>query len=143
MATMAVKTPIQRGIYLDEEPEAQHEAHDTGVLGEEVAARYLTDKGYVIVEKNYRKGKYEIDLIAYKDGELVVVEVKTRSAANVILPEEAVDHRKRKALIRIANEYVQSHNRSEAVRFDIVSIVKSGSNTEVRHLENAFNIMCY
>ena len=122
-------------------PEERREALEFGKNGEQIAAKYLTDKGYAIIEHNYRRGHLEIDLIALDGDELVIVEVKSRAYDNILQPEDAVDHRKRLALIRLANEYVKTHNRKENVRFDIVSIVSNANDTEIKHLKNAYNVM--
>ena len=114
-----------------------------GKMGEQLAARYLEDRGYTIVEHNYRRGHLEIDLIALDGNELVVVEVKSRSNDNILQPEEAVGHKKRLALIRLANEYVKTHGRKENVRFDIVSIISNGKRSEIKHIKNAYNVMSF
>ena len=124
-------------------PEERREALEFGKNGEQIAAKYLTDKGYTIIEHNYRRGHLEIDLIALDGDELVIVEVKSRAYDNILQPEDAVDHRKRLALIRLANEYVKTHNRKENVRFDIVSIVSNTNDTEIKHLKNAYNVMSF
>lgn len=123
--------------------EERREALAFGKMGEQMAAKYLTDKGYVILEHNYRRGHLEIDLIALDGDELVIVEVKSRAYDTILHPEEAVDHKKRLNLIRLANEYVKTHGRKENVRFDIVSIVSNANGTEIRHLKNAYNVMCF
>ena len=122
-------------------PEERREALEFGKMGEQMTAKYLTDKGYIILEHNYRRGHLEIDLIALDGDELVIVEVKSRAYDNILQPEEAVDHKKRQALIRLANEYVKSHNRKENVRFDIVTIVSKEGGAEIKHLKNAYNVM--
>ena len=123
--------------------EERRKALEFGQTGEQMAARFLTDLGYSILEHNYRRGHLEIDLIALDGDELVIVEVKSRAYDNILQPEEAVDHKKRQALIRLANEYVKNHNRRENVRFDIVSIVSNTNGTEIRHLKNAYNVMSF
>ena len=123
--------------------EERRESLEFGKTGEQMTARYLTDKGYVILEHNYRRGHLEIDLVALDGDELVIVEVKSRANDTLLQPEAAVDHKKRLALIRLANEYVKSHNRKENVRFDIVSIVSKPEGAEIKHLENAYNVMSF
>lgn len=123
--------------------EERREALELGKMGEQMAARYLADKGYIILEHNYRRGHLEIDLIALDRDELVIVEVKSRSYDTVLRPEEAVVHNKRLNLIRLANEYVKTHGRKENVRFDIVAIVSNSNGTEIKHLKNAYNVMCF
>ena len=112
-------------------------------MGEQMTAKYLTDKGYIILEHNYRRGHLEIDLIALDGDELVIVEVKSRAYDSILQPEDAVDHKKRLALIRLANEYVKSHNRKENVRFDIVTIVYNAGEPKLKHLKNAYNVMSF
>ena len=124
-------------------PEERRESLAFGKLGEQMAARYLTDKGYTIIEHNYRQGHLEIDLIALDKDELVIVEVKSRTDEAILRPEEAVNHKKRLALIRLANEYIKTHNRKENVRFDIVSIISNDRGTEISHIENAYNVMAF
>lgn len=123
--------------------EERRKALEFGQTGEQMAARFLTDLGYIILEHNYRRGHLEIDLIALDGDDLVIVEVKSRAYDNILQPEEAVDHKKRQALIRLANEYVKSYNRKENVRFDIVSIVSNANGNEIRHLKNAYNVMSF
>lgn len=124
-------------------PEERREALEFGKTGEQMAARLLTDNGYIILEHNYRRGHLEIDLIALDGDELVIVEVKSRVDDSILQPEDAVDHKKRQALIRLANEYVKTHNRKESVRFDIISIVSNANGTEIKHLKSAYNVMSF
>lgn len=123
--------------------EEKREALEFGKMGEQMTARYLTDKGYIILEHNYRRGHLEIDLIALDGDELVIVEVKSRAYDNILQPEAAVDHKKRQALIRLANEYVKSHNRKENVRFDIITVVSKEGGAEIKHHKNAYNVMSF
>lgn len=123
--------------------EEKREALEFGKMGEQMTARYLTDKRYIILEHNYRRGHLEIDLIALDGDELVIVEVKSRAYDNILQPEAAVDHKKRQALIRLANEYVKSHNRKENVRFDIITVVSKEGGAEIKHLKNAYNVMSF
>lgn len=129
-----------------ESSRTQDERRDSlefGKMGEQMAARYLVDQGYIILEHNYRRGHLEIDLIALDKDDLVIVEVKSRANDTVLQPEEAVDHKKRLALIRLANEYVKTHDRKENVRFDIVSIISNEKGSEIKHLKNAYNVMSF
>lgn len=123
--------------------EERREALEFGKIGEQMTAKHLTDKGYIILEHNYRRGHLEIDLIALDGDELVIVEVKSRAYDNILQPEAAVDHKKRQALIRLANEYVKSHNRKENVRFDIITVVSKEGGAEIKHLKNAYNVMSF
>ncbi|MBR1798822.1 MAG: YraN family protein [Bacteroidales bacterium] len=117
--------------------------NELGTLGEQVAAHWLAERGYAILETNYRRGHNEIDIIALHEGMIVVVEVKTRSANHLLPPERAVDHKKRAAIIRLANTYITENGRTEEVRFDIITVVRDGHTQTVEHLPNAFNIATY
>src|SRR5690606_21669543 len=115
---------------------AQH--NDLGKLGEEKAVEYLISKGFSILEKNWRSGKSEIDIIARKENLLVVVEVKTRSYTYFGKPQDFVNPKKIKLLIDITNKYVISKNLDLNVRFDIIGIVNKNSEFEIEHLDDAF-----
>ena len=123
--------------------ESRQEAKEFGETGEQIAARYLEDQGYVILDRNYRRGHKEVDIIALDHGELAVVEVKTRSSEDYFTAEQAVDHHKRQNIIRVANNYVRRYHRTEPLRFDIIAIVGSGATAEIRHTKNAFNVFNY
>lgn len=123
--------------------ESRQEAKELGETGEQMAARYLEEQGCVILDRHYRKDHKEVDIIALDHGELAVVEVKTRTNENLFAAEQAVDHHKRQNIIRVANNYVRSHHRTEPLRFDIIAIVGSGATAEIRHTKNAFNVLNY
>ncbi len=94
--------------------------------GEQMAYEYLRASGYTIVARNYRPrhGRGEIDLIGWDDGLLAFIEVKTRKNEEYGRPDQAVDHHKRRLLIRVAREYTRRAGIAiERERFDIVSIV--------------------
>lgn len=116
---------------------AQH--NKTGNIGEQLARQYLEDKGFAIVETNWRRGKLEVDIIAYKEGLIVFAEVKTRSRTDYGNPEDFVTIDKQRAYVRLADKYVIEHNREEEVRFDIISVEVEGSEYHITHLEDAFS----
>ncbi len=105
-------------------------AKTTGREGEETAARFLEEKGFEIVDRNYRFRKYgEIDLIARKDKLLAFVEVKTRRADSFGGPLYSITPRKKRTIRFIANQYLASHpesfSRDIVCRFDMIAIVDS------------------
>lgn len=116
---------------------AQH--NDTGNLGETLAQQYLREQGYAIVKTNWRKGKHEVDIIAYKEGLYVFVEVKTRSNIDYGLPEDFVTKEKQRAYVQMANAYMVAQQCEEEVRFDIISVEIHGSSYHINHIENAFS----
>lgn len=110
----------------------------TGSKGEEIAKNYLLEKGYQIVETNWRSGPHEIDIIARKGCYLVIVEVKTRKGKPLVEPEEAVDLNKQRLLIKAANKYITLNKVDLETRFDIIGIIMHGENHQVNHIEDAF-----
>ncbi len=114
-----------------------------GQKGEKLALEYLMDKGYMILETNYRSGKNEIDIIARNSGEIVFIEVKTRSTDIFCEPESAVKKDKQRAIIKVANSYILRNNINEEARFDIIAIVTNNEGTKINHIENAFTPMPY
>lgn len=110
----------------------------TGEKGEEIAARFLEEKGFIILETNWRFRNLEADIIARSSQILVIAEVKTRKSSYFGEPETFVNKQKQKNLIRAANGYIQQKGLDLEVRFDIVSVVLNDS-TAVKHIEDAFS----
>ncbi len=114
------------------------EKHQTGKSGEELAGKYLEQKGYQVLETNWQSGHQEIDIIARKDDLLVVAEVKTRRTRFFGEPEEFVTRNKQRQLIKAANQYLLKNELDLEVRFDIVSVLLQGERHQVNHIEDAF-----
>ncbi len=112
---------------------------ELGVFGEQMAQRFLLKNGYSIRKTNYRYLKFEVDIVAEKEGKIVVVEVKTRQTAEIGEPWMAVTKKKQRQIILCADHYVQSGNLSQEVRFDIISIVHNQFRTKLEHIEDAFS----
>lgn len=112
--------------------------HILGKKGEAIAKDYLLEKNYLILEKNWRYLKAEIDLITQKDGFIVFVEVKTRSANNYGDPESFVSDKQQKMIINAANEYIIKNNIEREARFDIISIIINNKKKDIKHIEGAF-----
>jgi len=112
--------------------------NELGKQGEQLATNLLQGKGYEILERNFIFQKAEIDIIAQKGNELVIVEVKTRNSAFFGDPQEFVSASKIKLLVKAANEYVISNNLDVEVRFDIISVIKNKRVEQLEHFENAF-----
>ncbi len=112
-----------------------------GNLGESLAYDFLVEKGYKILERNYVWRKNEIDIIAEdeKERQIVFIEVKTRNTDYFIQPFEAVDLKKQKAIIKVANAYIRSLNIDLEARFDIISIIQTKDETpSIEHIVGAF-----
>ena len=109
-----------------------------GVWGEDLAAVYLREKGYVIIDRDWHSGHRDIDIIARKNDVYVFVEVKTRRNDDYGSPEQAIDCKKRQNLCRAINHYIKYHHLENPFRFDVITIVGAfGShNPVITHLEN-------
>lgn len=112
--------------------------HSLGPQGEELAAGYLVRLGYRIRHRNWRSGRTEIDIIAENDLYIVFVEVKSRSADYAVHPAEAVSVPKQRTIINAASNYIDTYGISREARFDIITVIISGNNHELDHIENAY-----
>ncbi len=115
---------------------AQHNL--LGKSGEEYAAEYLISRGYVIRDVNWVSGKLELDIVAYHQGMLVIVEVKTRSSDEILHPEEAVTEKKMRNIVYAADAYIRIFDLDMDVRFDVISIIGKEPPFEIEHIEDAF-----
>jgi len=112
--------------------------NELGKKGEELAKKMLIEKGYDILETNWRFDKDEIDIIAKDGDELVIVEVKTRSTDIFGYPEDAVNSKKEFFLIRATESYLVENNINVDTRFDIVAIIHNNNETKIHHIIDAF-----
>ena len=109
-----------------------------GNYGETAAAGFLEAKGYVILERNYKRGSGEIDMIARDNDCIVFVEVKYRKTLSAGLPREAVTAAKQRIIKKTANYYIfEKQITNTDMRFDVVEVVGS-EQLEIEHLDNAF-----
>jgi putative endonuclease len=110
-----------------------------GELGERIAERWLRRRGWRVMQRRFRSGHRDIDLVVERDGLVAFVEVKARRGDRFGDPVEAVNWRKQKELGRSARVWIDRHGRSlEAYRFDVVGVLVAGSRVRIRHVENAF-----
>ncbi len=111
----------------------------TALLGEDAAIHFLKNKGYIILERNFRKGYGEVDAIVLKDNILVFIEVKTRSSAQFGTPFEAIDSRKLRSLIKCANyyKYILHPELPDELRIDAIGVIVNGLKVEsIEQIEN-------
>jgi len=111
---------------------------ELGVYGEELAANYLKKLQYEIIERNYRFGRNEVDIIAMYKGYIRFIEVKTRVTAEIGEPWRAVTPAKQKQIIKVANQYLMSNAIDLEVKFDVISIVTNSYRTDIELIEDAF-----
>jgi putative endonuclease len=112
--------------------------HNFGKEAEEKALAYLMKKKYVFLEKNYRFGHAEVDLLMLKKNKLICVEVKARSTDFFGTPESFISKNKIKNLVAVVDHYVEKNELELEVRFDIISILKKRKVWEIKHIKNAF-----
>ncbi len=103
-----------------------------GAWGESVAAEHLAAKGYVIVERNWRCQRGEVDIIARSGAQLVFVEVKTRRGRAMGSPEEGLTRQKGQKLIELATIYVAELGREVDWRIDLVAVELDASGRLLR-----------
>ena len=119
--------------------------HPIGIIGEDEAVKILKDKGLRILERNWRMGHLEVDVIAENRKEIVFVEVKARTSTfGDIMPEQYVDEDKRRKISAAANAYIKGKNINKKMRFDIIGILVHPDTHEViyrGHQENAYEPM--
>ncbi len=110
-----------------------------GILGEDIAVDYLKNKGYQIIERNFRKKYEEIDIIAIHDSTLVFIEVKTRTSASYGSPLEGISTYKVRHLVQLSQFYKSLHpNLPNDMRIDAIGIIVTTDNKlkNIEHLEN-------
>ncbi|HSG99848.1 MAG TPA: YraN family protein, partial [candidate division Zixibacteria bacterium] len=105
---------------------------------EETAAKYYTELGYTIRERNWQAGHREIDLIVENDQRLIFVEVKGGRDDFMGHPAHRVDERKQRLLIEAAQAYLAAHDPgARDVQFDVLIVLRTENDTRIERLENA------
>lgn len=113
-----------------------YKSHEIGKLGEDLACKYLQNKGYKILERNFEARQGEIDIIALDKSEIVFIEVKTRSNISYGKPAEAVNEIKQNHLIKTIEYYIYSrHLEDEFIRIDIIEIYLWKNKYRVNHIK--------
>lgn len=110
-----------------------------GAFGEQLAKEQLVEKGYKILESNFRSRYGEIDIIAQNDKTLVFVEVKTRIGTRFGMPYQAVDFHKLQHLKKASQYYLMLHNYPNLkYRTDVISIILKNDKSidKIQHFEN-------
>ena len=109
----------------------------TGAKGEQIATDYLKNKGYTILERNWRSNRKEIDIIAEYQNLIVFVEVKTRKSDYYGYPEESVTPIKQEHILQAAEDYILLHDVHKEIRYDIISVIMNHQIQKVYHIEDA------
>ena len=110
-----------------------------GNNGEQQASNYLKDKGYSVIERNWRTRSGEIDIIVYKDCTIVFVEVKTLPNGTIDMIQKELNRQKQKRILKTAKCFLLKHRQysNSYIRFDVIVIDMPGFE-KVYHIENAF-----
>lgn len=116
---------------------------ETGRRGEEVAAAWLEARGFRVVERNWRSGHKEVDLVAESRYAVHIVEVKTLTPPLLSLPAEKVDARKQARLVAAARRLIAERHIDCEVQFDIVAVVLDGEEPQVEYIPEAFYPIFY
>ena len=110
-----------------------------GRLGEAIAARWLEARGWRVLDRRYRVGHRDIDLVVELGDTIAFVEVKARRSNELVDPIEAVNWKKRNELARSASIWIDRRGGGELVyRFDVIGVLVVNGRVRIRHVENAF-----
>jgi putative endonuclease len=113
--------------------------NNTGFMGEQMAAKYLLEKGFSILHQNWRHGNWEVDFIASLNNTLHFIEVKTRRTQKFGYPEEDVTKKKMAKLINASEEFLFLHPECKLIQFDILSIsIPKDKPTEYFFIEDVY-----
>ena len=116
---------------------SQH--NEVGQWGEQTAALHLMHQDYQILERNWRFRHLEIDIIAEYLGEIVFVEVKTRSGGDFREARAAVHYDKRRHIMDAAHEYLRLNRLDNVWRYDVITIIGNAAHYRLRHEQRAFD----
>ena len=114
-----------------------------GREGENLACRYLEERGHTILDRNWRSGHLEIDIVSLSSDGLHFTEVKTRVAPMAARPEENVGYTKQQKIIRAAKAYLQEFRKKSVfsdfeIYFDVLSVIFEGKSSSILYLPQAY-----
>jgi len=111
-----------------------------GKIGESAAVEYLIKHGYLLLERNWRYHKAEIDIIIKRNNLLIFVEVKTRQSDRFGRPADSVSRAQQKMIISAAQRYMEKIGHDWAVQFDVIGVLVDthGMVMRLNHFEDAF-----
>ena len=116
-------------------------AHTLGRSSEDAAARFLERNHYQILDRNFRLGRKEIDIIARTGNTVAFIEVKARSGVGCGHPLEAITWKKRREIMQVASAWIDRHGCADyAYRFDAIAVVWARGRPFIEHVESAWRL---
>ena len=114
-------------------------AHSLGAVSETLAADFLARHGFLVIGRNYRVNRKEIDIIARRGNVVAFVEVKARGGKGYGHPCEAITWKKRREIAHVANAWISRFGAPDlSYRFDAIAIIWQGNSHTIEHIENAW-----
>ncbi len=111
---------------------------NTGNIGEDIVTKYLEEKGYKIIERNFRCKLGEIDIIAQDKEEIVFIEVKTRKILSYGNPADSVNEPKQKHIYKASEYYLLINNKlDDFTRIDVIEVYLNSSSYKINHIKKA------
>ena len=114
------------------------EHNEKGNKAEDIVAAYLVENKFNILERNWRFGQKEIDIICKGEGKLIIVEVKARNSINAESPSDLLSRKKMKNIVDAAEAYIFKMNIDEEVRFDFALVIFDGKGYSLEYVKDAF-----
>ena len=118
------------------------DAKELGKKGEKIAADELVKKGYKILSKNFIFDHKEVDIICEFKGQIVFVEVKTRTSPYLSDPAFLIPVKKQKQIIKVADSYMKEFYPDKEAIFDVIVVITNSEYTRHEHIVDAFYPMC-
>ena len=119
-----------------------HKRQKLGQAGEDLACRHLTEKGHTVIERNWRSGHLEIDIISINADGIHFVEVKTRRRNVQAAPQDNVGHKKQARITKAALSFLKSREGvpygSHECSFDVVAITFEGDKAQLEWIPQAY-----
>ena len=112
--------------------------NDFGKWGEDIAANYMLEHGFEILERNWRHGRMEIDIIAQNDMVLHIVEVKTRSNDEFFDPMRSITRAKKQHMVASANAYINYYGLQCEIQYDVIILIGSEGNFKLEYYPDLF-----
>lgn len=112
-----------------------------GNKGEDIAVKYLKKQSYEILDRNFGIRTGEIDIVAKENGQIVFVEVKTRSDRDPDYLDLAVNRSKQRRIMKAASYYLDKNDYNNLIaRFDVIFVIKEHGNIKIEHITDAFEV---